>query len=450
MIDRFFPSRLFLSLCSLLLGLALLLGAPVRAASPAPAADRGGVVVLTVKGPINPVVAGYVTRGLGAAGERGAVAALIELDTPGGLDSAMRDIIQAMIASRVPVVVYVAPQGARAASAGMFITVAAHVAAMAPDTAIGAAHPVGGGGEEIKGPMADKVTNDAVAYGRGLAERRGRNANWVEQAIRKSVSASANDALKQGVIDMVAPSRAVLLERLDGRRVNVDGQAIVLRTKAAATVPLPMSGVERFLYAVSNPGIALILMNLGILGIVFELQNPGAFLPGIVGVILLLLGLFSLGMLPVNGVGVALIVFGLLLFAAELFAPTFGLLALGGVVSLVLGSLLLFPSDVPGVTPPLALLLTISLSTGALVLLGTYYALRAQRRRVSVGREELAGQRGEVRQALAPHGLVFLEGELWSAIATDGQPIPEGAAVEVERVEGLKLFVKKISSEPGK
>jgi membrane-bound serine protease (ClpP class) len=367
----------------------------------------------------------------------------MRLDTPGGLDGAMRDIIKAMLASRVPIIVYVAPQGARAASAGMFITVASHVAAMAPDTAIGAAHPVGGGGEEIKGPMADKVTNDAVAYVRGIAAERGRNVKWVEDAVRKSVSLTAQEAQRQKVVEIVAPTMESLMKALDGRTVKVLGNPVLLRTVGAPTTDYPMAGPERLLHALSNPALALILLNLGILGIVFELQNPGGFVAGIVGVILLLLGLFALGMLPINWVGVALIFLGVALIITELFVPTFGALGIGGIVALVLGSMMLFQSDVPGLSPSLPLILTIAVTTGGLLMFGVSMALRAQKRRVETGREELVGRLGEVRSALAPAGMVFLEGELWQAESDEGAPVAPGEAVVVTRVDGLKLVVRK-------
>lgn len=407
------------------------------------AAPPAGISVLTVVGPINPVVAGYVARGLRDSERRGDQAVILRLDTPGGLDGAMREIIQAMLASRVPVVVYVAPAGARAASAGMFITVAAHVAAMAPDTAIGAAHPVGGGGEEIKGPMADKVTNDAVAYVRGLAAERGRNVKWVEDAVRKSVSLPAQEAQRQKVVEIVAPSLESLLTALDGRKVTVLGTARTLETTGVSPREVPMAGPERLLHALANPALALILMNLGLLAIVFELQNPGGFVAGIVGVILLLLGLFALGMLPINWVGVALLFFGLALIVAELFLPTFGALGLGGVVAVVLGSLMLFQGDVPGLSPGWPLLVTIALSSGALLAFGVSMAVKAQKRRIETGREELIGRLGVARSPLAPAGMVFLEGELWSAEAAPGSAIAPGDSVVVERLEGLKLVVRK-------
>jgi membrane-bound serine protease (ClpP class) len=413
---------------------------PIALVQAAPGAE---VTVLTVDGAINPVVAGYVERGIREAEKCHDAAVVLKLDTPGGLDSAMRDIVKAMLVSPVPVVVYVSPQGGRAASAGMFITVAAHVAAMAPDTAIGAAHPVGGGGEEIKGPMAEKVTNDAVAYVRGIAAQRGRNVKWVEDAVRKSVSLPAEEAVKQHVVELVAPDTGTLLTRIDGRRVTVLGAPTTLHTRGATLHDYPMSAPERFLHAISNPALALILLNLGVLGIIFELQNPTGMVAGIVGVILLLLGLFALGMLPVNWVGVALVFFGLALFISELFLPTYGVLGVGGIVALVLGTMMMFQSTAPGLAPSWPLMFTIALSMTILLVTALTFGLRAQRLRPTTGREELVGRTAVARSDLAPEGMVFVDGELWSAQSSDAQPIPVGDHVTVERVEGLKLVVRK-------
>ncbi|HEY9724643.1 MAG TPA: nodulation protein NfeD [Oscillatoriaceae cyanobacterium] len=410
------------------------------------AGDR--VAVLTIDGGITPVLASYIERGIRQANDDHDAAVVIDMDTPGGLDSAMRDIIKAIIASNVPVIVYVTPSGSRAASAGMYITVAAHVAAMAPETEIGAAHPVGGGGEDIKGTMGQKVTNDAVAYVKGLATARHRNVKWVEDAVRKSVSLPSTEAVQQHVVDLVAPDLPTLLKKVDGRKIKMNGHTVTLHTRNAELQQFPMTASERFLYTLANPELALILINLGVLGIVFELQNPTGMLAGIVGVIFLLMGFFALGMLPVNGVGVALILFGAALFAMELFVPSYGLLTAGGVISLVLGSLMLFQTNVPGVTPSLPFLMTVSLTTSALVLAGMYMALRAQRRRPVIGKEELLGRVAVARTPLSPAGTVFLEGELWSAQA-EGDSVPDGAEVVVDRVEGLKLFVRK-KEIPGK
>ncbi|MBI6547152.1 MAG: nodulation protein NfeD [Cyanobacteria bacterium NC_groundwater_1444_Ag_S-0.65um_54_12] len=367
---------------------------------------------------------------------------VIELDTPGGLDQSMRAIVQRTIASPVPVVVFVSPAGARAASAGLFITMAAHVAAMAPNTAIGAAHPVGGGGEEIKGHMAKKVENDAAAYVRGLATRHGRNADWAEKAVRQSVSLSSDEALENRVIDVVAPDLAALLDRLEGRKVKLAAGPLTLRTKGLFVTRLEMSKLERFLFVISDPNIAFILLNLGMLGLFFELSNPGAVLPGVIGGICLLLAFFSLGMLPVNYAGVALILFAFLLFVADLFSPSHGVLTVGGVISLILGGFLLFSGSPLGIIVSRPLVLTVGLTTGGLFAACLALALRAQRRKVTTGREDLLGRTARVKVALNPEGQVFLEGERWQAHTLEG-PIEEGAEVIVRDMQDLKLLVAR-------
>lgn len=413
--------------------------AALAAAAPLPGPTA---LVLDLVGPINPVTARYVEHGLAEAARRGAHVVVLRIDTPGGLDEAMRAIVQDVLASPVPVVAYVAPAGARSASAGMFVVLAAHVAAMAPNTTIGAAHPVGGGGEEIKGPMADKVTNDAAAFARALAAQRGRDAAWVEAAVRKSASLAAEEARKRRVVDVVAADLPALLAALDGRRVATAAGPRTLGTRGLALEVLPMSRLEALLLALSHPAIALLLLNVGVLGVVFELQNPGAVVPGVVGVICLLLGFYALGMLPVNGVGVALLLFGMALLVAELFVPSYGVLSVGGVAALVLGALVLFQPDATGYAPPAWLILAITLPFAGLVVAAVAMGLRAQRRRVAAGAEDLVGRQAEVRVALAPAGVVFVEGELWRAEAPEG-PVPAGERVVVDAVDGLTLRVHK-------
>ena len=397
-------------------------------------------LLLTVKGAINPVSAGYISRGIDEAVRTGARLVVIRMDTPGGLDHSMREIVQKEIGSAVPVVVYVWPDGARAASAGLFVAMGAHVAAMSPNTAIGAAHPVAGGGEEIKGDMAKKVVNDSAAYIRGLATQRGRNADWAEKAVRQSVSLSATEALKKGVIDLVAPDMTTLMKRLDGRKVRMAAGPLTLRTKGLGLVDFEMTGMEKLLFTITDPNIAFILLNLGMLGLFFELSNPGAVLPGIIGGICILLAFYSLGMLPVNYAGVALILFAFLLFVAELFTPSHGALTIGGVVSLTLGGFILMSGSAPGLEVSRPLILTVALSTGGLFAGCIALALRALGRRVTTGCEDLIGRYGRVRKRLDPEGQIFLNGELWQAMAGDG-PIEVGSDVVVKRVEGLLLLV---------
>lgn len=408
----------------------------------------GTALVLTVKGAINPVSAAYISRGIDEASRKGARLVVLRLDTPGGLDTSMRDIVQKEIASQVPVVVFVWPEGARAASAGLFIAMGAHVAAMAPNTAIGAAHPVAGGGEEIKGHMGKKVENDAAAYIRSLATQRGRNAEWAEKAVRQSVSLSATEALKKDVIEVVAPDVHTLLQRIDGRKVKMTAGPLTLRTASLAIAEYDMTGMERLLYTITDPNIAFILLNLGMLGLFFELSNPGAVLPGIIGGICLLLAFFSLGMLPVNYAGVALILFAFLLFVAELFTPTHGALTIGGVISLVLGGFILMSGSATGLEISRPLILTVALSTGGFFAILVGAALRAQRRRVTTGREDMVGRVARVRRALDPEGQVFVEGEIWQARSLSG-PVAVGEDVVIKRVEGLHLLVERAgASQP--
>jgi len=370
--------------------------------------------VFPVRGAITPVIALYLGRSLDQAEKDGATAAVIALDTPGGLDSAMRDIIQHMQASRIPVIVYVSPAGGRAASAGAFITEAADVAAMAPNTAIGAASPVGSGGEDIQGTMKHKVTNDAAAYIRGLATSHHRNADWAERAVRKAVSLNSEEAVKQHVVDLTAPDLPTLLDRIDGRVVPVGGHPVTLHTRHAAVTTLPMTGL---------------------------------ILPGIIGGLCLLLGLFSMGMLPVNVAGLALIGFAFLLFIAELFIPTYGGLAVGGIISLVLGALMLIAPGTPGFEVSRPLIATIAGTTGALVALMVTMAVRAQRRQVTTGSEGLVGAIAEARTPLDPEGQVFLKGERWRAVSLDGS-VPVGGRVQVRRMDNLTLFVVAVAEQP--
>jgi len=407
------------------------------------------VNVITVKGVINPIVAGYVARGIQTAEADKAAALVIRMDTPGGLDTSMREIIQDILDSKVPIVVHVWPQGGRAASAGVFITIASHVAAMAPNTNIGAAHPVALGGSPLGGEqqapdqtMTDKITNDAVAYIKGLATERGRNAEWAEKAVRESVSVTASEAKALGVIELVAADLPDLLAQLDGRQVSLPGGATTLRTAGASIRQLDMGPVEQFLLNISDPNIALLLLSLSVTALLIELTNPGAILPGVVGGISLLLALFALGMLPVNYAALGLIFLAFILFILEVKIVSFGLLTVGGIVSMVLGALLLFNSASPELQVSRPLLAVLALGTG-----GTFFFIlravrRAQLRRPTTGREGIVGRLAVVRTPLDPEGYVFLEGERWSALSEDG-PIAEGEPVVVVEKQGFKLRVRR-------
>jgi membrane-bound serine protease (ClpP class) len=409
-------------------------------------AQGSTVDVITVKGTVNPVLVDYVKHGIDRAEQTGAQALIIQIDTPGGLDTAMRDIIQAMINSRVPVVVYVAPSGARAASAGTYITLAAHVAVMAPNTVIGAAHPVSIGTDTTQTPTSaedEKVLNDAAAYIRSLATSHGRNADWAEQAVRQSVSATETEALNMNVIDMIAPDLPTLVSRLDGRQVTlINDQVVTLDTRNAAIVDIPMPVTQKFLYTIADPNIAYILLSLAMLGIMAEIFNPGLIFPGIVGGICLLLAFLSLGVLPVNYAGILFIVLAFGLFVAEVLTTTFGLLTAGGIISLVIGSLILFQGAPPlfRVDPWLIATVTILLA-GAIAFI-LHRAIAIHRRQATTGREELMGKTATVRVALKPEGTVFYRGERWTAVSEEGE-IKAGEEVVINGMEGLTLHVSR-------
>ncbi len=428
-------------LFALLLVLALLaLPQAVRAQAPK-------AYLATVRGPINPVVESYLGRVISTAEASGAEAVIIALDTPGGLDSSMRAIIQRILASRVPVVVYVYPPGARAGSAGTYITYAAHVAAMAPNSNIGSATPValGEGGEQQMSPeMKAKVVNDAVAFIRGLAQQRGRNADWAEKAVREGANLPADEAAIQGVVDLVAKDIPDLLAKIDSRTVRTVEGDRRLRTQGAEVVTENMNLGEEFLYILSDPNIAYILLSLGMLGIFFELSNPGAIFPGVLGGIFLLMAFYGLGMLPVNWVGVLLIALAFVLFIADLFVTSHGVLTVGGLVAFLLGSLVLInTASAPYLAISLPVIVAVAACVAGFFIFAVGAVWRARRRKVVTGAEGLVGSVGEVRSPLNPTGLVLVQGELWKATSIEG-PIEAGEQVVVTAVDGLRLSVKRL------
>ncbi len=405
-------------------------------------------------GPITPTTADYIDRALGKAENEGGEVFVLELNTPGGLAESMRKIIQRFQRSPLPVVVYVYPPGGRAASAGAIITIAADIAAMAPGTNIGAAHPVqigapgqGKGKEEEKDVMKEKILQDMLAFVRSIAKEKGRNVKVVEKMVSESLSLSAEEALKEGVIDLIAVSRAELLERIDGRKVRKFGRSVEVRTKGLEVVVVEESFKEQFLKVITNPTVAYLLLMLGFYGIFFELYNPGAVVPGVVGAICLLLGLYGLSLISMNWLALLLILLGILLFVLELITPTFGALAIGGIISLALGSLFLIGPDSPYGEIPKSVIGAVVLASALFFLLAGRLGLKAQKRKKLTGAEGMIGEEGEaITDFKKGRGKVLVHGEIWDALSSDD--IKKGELIRVVGMKGLKLIVERISSEP--
>ncbi len=399
------------------------------------------IIVLTVDGVINPPHAEYVLKGIKKGHEIKAEAVIIQLDTPGGLDSSMRDIVKEMLNSSVPIVVYVAPKGARAASAGAFITIAAHIAAMSPGTNIGAAHPVAIG-EKMDKTMAEKVTNDAVAYIKSIAKERGRNEEWAELAVRKSISSTETEALKKGVIDLVSPDLQTLIKEINGWKVKTPQGEKIIRSKNAKVTEIKMNFRERLLNFLSNPNIAYILLMIGIYGIIFELSNPGAIFPGVIGAISLILAFYSLQTLPINYAAAGLILLGVVLFILELKFTSYGLLTLGGIVCFALGSLMLFDTANPIFKLSLSVIIPVTIVTALFFAVLLRLAYKAHKRKPVTGVEELIGMRGIAKSEFVQgRGMVLLHGELWQAVSEE--EIKKDDEIIVEEVRGLTLKVRK-------
>ena len=417
----------------------------ILAAFPAWGAPVGEVVRIRIDGVIAPSSERYLQRAIRLAEAGNAAALLVELDTPGGLLKSMEDMTRAMLNASVPIIVYISPSGARAASAGVFITYAANVAAMAPATRIGAAHPVAVGqdGQEQTSTSMEKVTNDAVAGIQAIARRRGRNAQWAEDAVRKSVSVGEEEALRLDVVDLIAPSAGELLQRVDGRTVETALGRRTLRTAGRPVRAIAMDPSERLLDLLSDPNLGLILMTIAIYGIIFELSNPGAILPGVIGAIALVLALASFAILQVNVAGLALIALSVVFFIADIKVPGHGVLTVGGVLAFLLGALLLTEHQAPFLRVSLQLAVFIALLTGAFFLYAVGAGIRAQRGRARMGQETLVGTEGVARTDLAPEGTVHVAGEMWTAHSEDGQ-IAEGERVRVVAVDGLHLRVRRL------
>jgi membrane-bound serine protease (ClpP class) len=405
-------------------------------------AGQNEVYIIKVADAISPGTAEYIKSGIETAAEKAATAVIIELDTPGGLAESMRLIVQQILGSNVPVVVFVSPSGARAASAGVMITMAADVAAMAPGTNIGAAHPVGAGGKDIDGKMSEKVINDMVAQAKSVAEQRGRNAEWVEAAIRESVSVTETEALQQNIIDLIAQDTDDLIKQLNGRELKDKG---VLNLSDVKKVVFEETLRTKILKTISNPNIAYILMMIGLAGLYFELSHPGAIFPGVIGGIALILAFFALQTLPVNYAGILLIVLAIIFFIMEMKITSYGLLSVAGIVSLLLGSLMLFEGSTPDMKLSLRVLLpTVILISGFFVAVASL-VFRAQISKPTTGSMGLVGEIGVVKKALKPEGKVFIHGELWNARAKE--PLDENVKVRVVKVVNLILEVESADDD---
>jgi membrane-bound serine protease (ClpP class) len=426
--------------------LFLLASLAIFACDTGPNTEPGATHVLTADGTVNPVMSRYIDRGIDAAEKEQAGALVIRLDTPGGLSSSMDDIDERIINSKVPVIVYVWPQGAQAASAGTFITYAAHVAAMAPGTVIGSATPIDASGGDIEGDLGNKVKENAAAKIREFAELRDRNAEWAESAVFEGKSATATEALELGIVEYIAEDLDDLLAQVDGQKVSLASGETTLATADSRVVYNNTNFIEDFLNIIADPNIAFLLLSLGSLGIFIELVNPGTIFAGTFGVISLLLGFFALSVLPFNWAGVALILFAFILFGLELFITSHGILGIGGAIALVLGGLILTSDNPPEFQVSRWLVFSLAAFLAAFSIFIAINLMRIRRMPAQMGVETIVGRRAVARSALAPAGFVFIDGEYWAAESEDGEVKP-GENVIVTAIKGLKLTVRKQKPE---
>src|SRR5690242_1825127 len=416
-------------------------------ASPRPASAAQAVATIEMYSAITPVAVRLLTTAIDRAQSEGAQALVVQLNTPGGLERSMRSMVQTILGSPIPVIVYVSPTGARAASAGVFVTMAAHVAAMAPATNIGAAHPVAVGGSMDK-EMTKKVENDAAAFARTIATERGRNAEWAEKAVRSSVSATEREAVKLKVVDLVAESVPDLLAKIDGRTVKTSKGSVTLATRDAPVKVIEVRFRDRFLALISDPNIAYLLMMAGMLGIFFELSNPGSILPGIIGGICLILAFFAFQSLPVNWAGLLLLLFGIVLLIVEIKVVSHGVLTIGGVIAMLLGSLMLYDSpDITGIRLSWFVIVPTVGTTAGLVFFAVSMGIRALYRPAATGSSAMVGRVGITRSALQPEGQVLIDGELWRAVSPEAGVGP-GEPVQVTAIDGLTLTVTRSARRP--
>lgn len=402
------------------------------------------VMIVRVEDAISPASARFMVQAIEKAQADKAECLIIEMDTPGGLDQSMRQVIKSIMASKIPVVVYVAPQGSRAASAGAFITLSSHVAAMSPGTSIGAAHPVAIGTGQMDSTMSGKVTNDAAAYIRSIAEKRGRNIAWADSAVRSSVSLSETEALKRKVIDLIADDTEALLDSLEGRQVIMGQDTVVLHTKGTERVRVEMNWRDRLLSIISNPNIAYILFMIGLLGLYFEFSNPGAIFPGVAGAISLILAFFAFQTLPVNYAGMLLIILAIVMFILDVKIASHGILSIGGIVAMFLGSVMLFQTPDPAMRVSLQVIIPVVLVTAAFFIIGVWLSIRTLRTRPVSGDKSLLNLEGDARTIVNKDGgRVFVVGAHWSAWS-DAE-IAEGSKIKVVEVKGLRLKVEKLA-----